>query len=71
MSNIEMKNALISVLEKIKENSIYAWEDDLKDTKNVVVMDDFNKGVDESDIVKYNGWFEDLELLTKALTKKQ
>jgi len=71
MSNIEMKNALISVLEKIKENSIYAWEDDLKDTKNVVVMDDFNKGVDEPDIVKYNGWFEDLELLTKALTKKQ
>ena len=64
---------LDAVFIKIDENNINAWEDDLQDTKSVVILEDFSKN--DSDFeepspdreYKYNGWLEDLQEIRKLI----
>lgn len=58
---------ITALLEKIQENTIEAWEDDLEGTKTVVILEDFDKNADNelkgSKVTAYNGWMEDLEAI--------
>lgn len=63
-------DALQSVMDKISDNRIQAWEDQLEDTKAVVIIEDFSKNCDSNDPeleFKYNGWVEDLQELLNNL----
>jgi hypothetical protein len=57
---------LIAILDKIKENTIDAWEDSMEETKSVVILEDFDKGPEDF-IYKYNGWIKDLINLKNKL----
>ena len=61
----EEKKELEEIIKQINENEINAWEDNLEGTSPVVIIDDFDKGVDKPDVIKYNGWLERLLKLTK------
>lgn len=75
MNNIKEK--LQTILKKIEGNTINAWEDALEESKEVVILEDFDKNDDQSSpfseplheelITKYNGWYEDLIELMKSL----
>lgn len=67
---------LLGILNKINRNEINAWEDNLEDTKSVIILEDFSKNdSDENEFnpeleFKYNGWYEDLTDLIKTLKTK-
>lgn len=70
MMTNEERERLNAVIAKIKENTIEAWQTDLVDTKPVAILGDFMTGdgyrsYGEGDLVKYNGWLEDLTNLVK------
>lgn len=68
MRNEEIKRALSVILDKIDSNGIDAWEDDMENTKTVVIMEDFVKGVDDdTELIEYNGWLEALIKLRDEL----
>lgn len=68
MRNEEIKRALSVILDKIDSNGIDAWEDDMENTKTVVIMEDFVKGVDDdTELIEYNGWLEELIKLRDEL----
>lgn len=64
----EIKNALESIVTKINDNGISAWNSDLADTSEAVAIEDHYGDPDlEEPSVKYNGWLDDLENLIKNL----
>jgi hypothetical protein len=64
----EIKNALESIVTKINDNGISAWNSDLADTTEAVAIEDHYGDPDlEEPSVKYNGWLDDLENLIKNL----
>lgn len=74
MKNKELVLAkLDGVFSKIAENNIDAWEDNLQDTKSVVILEDFSKNDTDFEEpssdrdYKYNGWLEDLQELRKLI----
>lgn len=68
MSNEEIKKALTVILSKIDSNIIDAWEDDMENTKTVVITEDFEKGMDDdAELIEYNGWLEELNKLKDSL----
>lgn len=70
MDKKEIVKEIKSILKKISKNNISAWEHDLKDTRQVVVLEDFNSSEElETEETKYNGWLEDLCNLMKKLDK--
>lgn len=67
MTTQQIKKQLESILNKINNNGIEAWNADLESSVEAVCLDDF-KGDDSGEItVKYNGWLEDLDNLIKNL----
>lgn len=56
---------LLSLLSMMAENSLWAWEPKCEENKKVVILEDFDNRDDEGEgeIVKYNGWFEQLSAL--------
>jgi hypothetical protein len=64
----EIKNALESIVTKINDNGISAWNSDLADTTEAVAIEDHYGDPDlEEPSVTYNGWLDDLENLIKNL----
>ena len=79
MKNLNEK--LEAIITKIEENAVDVWEDDLEDTKPVVILDDFKTGLLEdnysgektfspAETVSYNGWFEELKSLQREVKKE-
>lgn len=66
MEKPEIAKKLELIIGKIQANNISAWEDDLEDTKEVVMLEDFKKG---DEVFTYNNWLEDLQELVKELKK--
>lgn len=67
---LDLKKELSEILDMISENTVDAWEDDLEDTRQVVVLEDFKKQIQGGDIIpdtKYNGWHERLTQLSKIV----
>ena len=58
------------IINKIKNNTISLWEDNLEETFECVITEDVE---DEDDNIKYNGWYEDLleYLKIKVSDKKE
>ena len=58
-----------AVLDKIEDNRFDLWKDDLENTFDCVLTEDLHEdgeskfGPKGNIVVKYNGWFEDLENL--------
>jgi hypothetical protein len=68
MTNLEIKTQLESILTKINDNGISAWNSDLEDTTEAVAIEDhYGDPDDEEPSVTYNGWLEELEILIKTL----
>jgi hypothetical protein len=68
----EIKERLEAIIKKAQENQIDAWEDDLENSKQVMITEDFEKGFDdEQELVEYNGWFDDLLTLVEELKNSQ
>jgi hypothetical protein len=73
----EILTKLDAVFGKIAENNIDAWKDKLDDTGSVVILEDFNKNIEEEDHkeynpdldIKYNGWLEDLQEIRSLIEK--
>ena len=71
----KIKRALELILEKIEANTDRAWEDDLENCLDVVILEDkdnleynLEMGMDEvRDTNKYNGWLKDLKDLKDVL----
>lgn len=64
----EIKSVLESILIKINDNGISAWNSDLEDTSEAVAIEDHYGDPDnEEPSVKYNYWLDDLENLIKNL----
>ena len=61
----EEKKELKEIVKMINDNQVDAWEDNLEETKPVVILDDFDKGVPSPNVTKYNGWLERLLKLIK------
>lgn len=55
-----MKDELKRILDKISDNTITAWSDNLEQSQDAVVIGNL-------DDVKYNGWLEDLINLKESL----
>lgn len=61
MQSKEIRHALLSIIQKIKENGIEAWNADLEYTTEAVTLDDYYGNVNsDKPTAKYNGWYEDL-----------
>jgi len=67
MEKPEIANKLESIIGKIQDNNISAWEDNLEDTKEVVILEDFKKGDEDTHV--YNNWLEELKSLLIELKK--
>ena len=68
MTNLEIKTQLESILTKINDNGISAWNSDLEDTTEAIAIEDhYGDPDDEEPSVTYNGWLEELEILIKTL----
>ena len=68
MTNLEIKTQLESILSKINDNGISAWNSDLEDTTEAIAIEDhYGDPDDEEPSVTYNGWLEELEILIKTL----
>lgn len=63
-----IREKLEAIINKAYENQVDAWEDDMENTKSVIITEDFEKGLDEDrELIEYNGWFEDLVALVEEL----
>lgn len=79
MKNETILAKLTEIINKINNNSIDVWEDNLADTKPVVILADFSKNAEDEESnlyepeldFKYNGWLEELEALEKELKGEQ
>lgn len=79
MKNSEILAKLKAIIEKMNDNNINAWEDNMEETASVIVLQDFNKNCEDEEHpdydpeleVKYNGWADDFEALVKELTTEQ
>jgi hypothetical protein len=68
MTNLEIKTQLESILTKINDNGISAWNSDLEGTTEAIAIEDhYGDPDDEEPSVTYNGWLEELEILIKTL----
>jgi len=68
----EIREKLEAIINKAYENEVDAWEDDMENTKSVIILEDFDKGMDdEIESVEYNGWFNDLVALVEELKNSQ
>lgn len=64
----DIKTELESILAKINDNGISAWNSDLEDTTEAVaIADHYGDPDNEEPSVKYNYWLDDLENLIKNL----
>lgn len=76
MEKKEIIQALTKALDLIKKNTMDAWEDNGRNTKEVVITEDFDKtaqdscSIDDTQIFKYNGWKKELEKLLTKLKKE-
>lgn len=62
----EILNALILIQKMKNENTIDAWEDNLEETRTVVMLENFSRKP-QGENYKYNGWAEKLSALIKKL----
>lgn len=60
MSNEEIKKVLAVILDKISDNTVTAWNDELTEAQDAVITG--NLGDEE-----YNGWLEQLTKLKNEL----
>lgn len=70
MDRYEILKELKAIAKLISKNHIDAWQPDLSCTSTAVATQDFDNSPDDepdSDIIKYNGWLDRLELLAKQL----
>lgn len=69
MTNKNIADRLKVILAKINDDTTSMWEDNLEDTKQVVILEQVVKGTDdeEKEEIEYNGWVDDLEQLLKDL----
>jgi len=67
MKNQEIAKKLQAIIEKMNENIVGAWNNELDGTTDAVILSTFNEG-DENEIV-YNGWSEELIELMESLKK--
>lgn len=67
MNNQILLEKLKALQSKINENSIEAWNDKLDETHSVAIQEDFQKGVEETEYIQYNGWEQDLAEIIKEL----
>lgn len=68
MNNQEIKQALVSILEKINNNGVSAWNSNLEDTTEAVAIEDHFGDADSNEPTTiYNGWLDDLESLIKKI----
>lgn len=69
MTNKSIADRLKVILAKINDDTTSMWEDNLEDTKQVVILEQVVKGTDdeEKEEIEYNGWVDDLEQLLKDL----
>lgn len=58
-----------ALIDKINDNIVSLWEDNLEETFNCVITEDI---YDEDDKIEYNGWYEDLiEYLSIKISDKK
>lgn len=69
MKKQEVLAKINEILDKISANEIGAWIHNLSETTSAIVIADHEQ--QEGDIVKYNGWLEDLTNLKKELEKEE
>jgi hypothetical protein len=63
-----IKKSLLSIIAKINDNGIGAWNADLENTVEAVALEDYYGDVEQDEpTAKYNGWYEDLEKLLESL----
>jgi hypothetical protein len=68
MNNQEIKQELLSILQKINNNGINSWNADLNDTIEAVAVEDYYGDTEsEEPTTIYNGWLDDIESLIKKL----
>lgn len=65
------RKELKEILKLITENIVGAWDGNLDDTVDAVVLDDHDNNMDgepheEEKITKYNGWHDRLVKLSKG-----
>jgi threonine dehydrogenase-like Zn-dependent dehydrogenase len=52
----EEKKELKEIVKMINDNQVDAWEDNLEETKPVVILDDFDKGVPSPNVTIRITW---------------
>lgn len=70
MERHNIRRILNVIIAKIQNNIQSVWEPELDETKEVVILEDFNRTTsDEPDVgtLEYNGWYDDLENLIKSI----
>ena len=72
MNNQEIKTQLESILAKIYDNEISAWDADLEATTQAVAIEDHFGDADsdpeeDEPSTTYNGWLDDIKLLISKL----
>ena len=60
----EIQKKLQAILNKIESNTVSAWEDNLEETKEVVVTENFRGE-------EYNGWKEELKTVMNDLENQE
>jgi hypothetical protein len=70
MTNLEIKTQLESIIAKIEDNAISAWNSDLENSIEAIATEDFfgDPDLEEGEpSVTYNGWYDDLVELIKKI----
>jgi hypothetical protein len=68
MNNQEIKTMLESILAKINDNEVSAWNSDLEDTTSAIATEDhFGEPDTDEPSTIYNGWYQDIESLISKL----
>jgi hypothetical protein len=70
--NDSVLEKLLALRTKINNNTCDAWESSLQDTRVVTVLEDFELSTEdeESNVLKYNGWSQDLDEVINFICTK-